>query len=261
MTPSPHPTPQRQPLQGGPGNPVTPLCHPAGVHSTPITSQAKEPASKTFLTSPHRSTDPVEAYAQRLAVAAYRIARRGGRRQAFDVDDVVSNVLRRFSVCPADVMERYTPEVYARVVTEQGAIEFDRAERVQRSEGGALEYVTDPGLQGYWRKRRSYVSGSSPVLDGDGELFDTVPNADGDIETTVVDAVDRRAMLEACLSVLTPREREWLFQVDGEGIPVAEVARRADLARETVSREVGRARQKVHAQRVKLFGEQGGIAS
>jgi len=257
MTTSPHSSQHRTVLPCGPGNPVTPLCHSAEIHIQPSPSQAKEPAANTFNASPNRSTREVDAYIRRLIRTAQRIASANTKRSAFDNDDIVSIVLEKFSANMASIMANYTAEQYARVAMRHAPITLSRTERVQRSEGVRLEYVEEPGQPGYWRKRRSYVSGSSPVLDGDGELFDYVEDTGTSVEDTVVEAEHRRVMLEACLAGLTPRRREWLVQVDGDEIPVTEVAERANLARETVSREVSRARRQVESQRVMLYGERG----
>lgn len=258
MTPEPINPQQQHPLQNGSGNPVTPACHPDGVHITAIPSQAKEPAANNFTNTPNRSTAEVEAYATRLLRSAERLAQHIVKTGDDDRDDIVGIITQRFVENRDHAMDHYTPERFVRAAARQAGITFQRKERVQRSEGVRLQQIvehTQGGPIGYWQKRRTYVSGYSPVLDGDGVLFDSARDRSVDVENTVVEAEYHRKVAQACLSVLSDRDRALLYLVDAQGIPVADVAEQMGLARETVSRLVNAARRKVRAQHATLFGE------
>lgn len=249
---------QRIGLPASSGNPVTPLGHHSGVHSQATNTSRQETPANTFYRTSPRPAAEVEAYVRRLLAAAHRILKSQGiLRHPFDNDDIVNIVAERFYADQGDPMARYQPEAYARASVPHACIEFDRKNRVQRSEGVRLEQVVEADGSIHFRKRRTYLSGSSPLLEGDGELFDTVHASGPSMEDNVADADDARWLLSKCLSVLSDRERDWLMQVDGMGIDVVEVADSVNLRRETVSRVVNGARKKVQAQRVKVFGDQG----
>lgn len=221
---------------------MTPPCHSVLVDTNPTHHSQKETPANTTSHFPLPTPAEEKAYIKHLTRAAARLASRRGR-QSFDVDDIVQGVLLRFAADVPRFMRDYTPEQFAREATAQVAITFDRKERVQRSEGVRLVHVSEDGSDGYFTKARAFASGSEPILDGDGELLDLAMSPGTVVDETVVQSERNHALLRACLQRLTPRQREFLMLVDGYGFTVMEVAARVNLRRETVSRELSRARK------------------
>ncbi|MEI7991549.1 MAG: sigma-70 family RNA polymerase sigma factor [Actinomycetota bacterium] len=210
--------------------------------TNPTHHSQKETPANTTSNLPLPTPAGEKAYIKHLTRAATRIASKRGR-QPFDVDDIVQGVLLRFAADVPRFMRDYTPERFAREATSQVAITFDRKHRVARYQGVRLVHVSEDGSEGYCPKARAFASGSEPILEGDGELLDLARSLGAVVDETVVQSEHDRAMLRACLQQLTPRQREFLMLVDGYGFTVTEVAARADLVRETVSRELSRARK------------------
>lgn len=211
------------------------------VQLTAIHHSQKETPAKTANHFPLPTPAEETAYITRLIREVTRIAGAKGR-NPFDTDDIVQGVLERFLTDVPRFMRDYTPKRFAREATSQVAVTFDRKERVQRSEGVRLHHVDDGSPEGYYTKARSYASGSEPILDGDGELLDTAADCGEALDDAVVESAHTRAMLGACLQNLSPRQREFLMMVDGYGFTVVEVAELVALRRETVSRELSKAR-------------------
>ena len=239
---------------------MTPPCHSVLVGTNPTHHSQKETPANTTSNLPLPTPAEEKAYIKHLTRAAARIASKRGR-QSFDVDDIVQRVLLCFAADVPRFMRDYAPERFAREATEQVAITFDRKERVQRSEGVRLVHVLENGSDGYFTKARAFASGSEPILDGDGELLDLATSLGTAVDQTVVHSEHDRTMLRACLQQLTPRQRGFLMMVDGYGFTVMEVAARANLRRETVSRELSRARTFAHQAAGNLPGGDEGVSA
>ena len=173
-------------------------------------------------------------------------------RHGMDADDVAAMVCEKFLTRPEHYMERYrTPLQFARVATRHMLISFDRKERVQRSERAALERGVDSSGNAQVSKARTTISGNARVGDDEdgGEIFDYVP------DTTPVheEQVDLRLEVEAAIRTyccdLTPRQLDWYILSEAYQVKATEIARQTGFARETVSREVNRARELVSARR------------
>ena len=239
---------------------MTPPCHSVLVDTNPTHHSQKETPANTTSNLPLPTPAEEKAYIKHLTRAATRIASKRGR-QPFDVDDIVQGVLLRFAADAHRFMRDYKPEQFAREATEQVAITFDRKERVQRSEGVRLIHVSEDGSDGYFTKARAFASGSEPILEGDGELLDLARSLGTAVDETIVQSERNHALLRACLQQLTPRQREFLMLVDGYGFTVTEVAARADLVRETASRELSGARKLAHQAAGNLPDDDEGVSA
>ena len=185
--------------------------------------------------------DPIEVYAARLLREAVRLANRS--RRGAEVDDIAQSLVLKFLAKADLVMVRYPePERFARVALHHVAIAFDRAERVQRSEGVRLVVQLDGGL----RPARRYGSGNSPVAHGIAtEVLETVadPSVPGDERAAGrLDAAER---LARCFDGIEPSDRRLLELADGHGYTVTELAELYGKRRETLSRRINRTRRQV----------------
>jgi RNA polymerase sigma factor (sigma-70 family) len=121
-------------------------------------------------------------------------------------------------------------------------IAFDRAERVQRSEGVRLVVHVDGGL----RPARRYASGNAPVADGiPTEVLDTVADRAVLVDEHAADRVDTAERLDRCFDGIEPSDRRLLELADGHGYTVTELAELYGNRRETLSRRINRTRRRV----------------
>lgn len=189
-----------------------------------------------------RTSHIIDAY---VAELFRQVIRRLGARRVHDADDIAQRVCEAFLKRPDDLMQRYPqPATLAAAVAANAAISHDRNQRAQRGDGVALDEDRDGTL----RPRRPYLSGDAPIggTDGSaqsGRMFDRVTDRSEAHDDRVVRQMLADEVLEQCLAGLSSADRELLRRVDGEGIPVQQIALEQGLARETVSRRVNRIRR------------------
>lgn len=198
----------------------------------------------------HRHTHHtrLEAQINDYAAALFRhVVRRLKARRPHDADDIAQRVCEVFLRQPLEIMAKYgDASRFAAAATRNAEVSFDRSQRAQRGEGVQLDAAAD----GSFHPRRLYVSGNAPIGgfhsdQASGEWFDRVTDAAEAFTDQVDDRVVTSQLLEQCLVGITATERELLWRIDGQGVPVVEVAAERRLARETVSRQMGRIRRRV----------------
>lgn len=192
-------------------------------------------------------TDPIAVYSAALHKTVMSIALR--TRRFDDAQDIAQSVVLGFLRSPQRVMADYpTPERYAAVRTRHAMLDWQRSERTQRCEGARITRDSS----GDFRKSREWVSGSLPVGESGGELFDHVGAAVPSIDDGVVNGVEARRLLEVLTGALSAGDRDLLLMVDGLAIPITEVAQQVGRARETINRRVSAARAVVRSMAERL---------
>lgn len=178
----------------------------------------------TYRRSPH-TPDEFGTYLDSAAKAAFRRARAAGRTtdDAADISqDVAEYVLHRG---PAILADYPSPELFAAVRVFHATVAWDRRNGAQSGSGAAfgrsrvcLDAEFGPGP----RLREELAS-------NDDTAYSATQNVLGD------------AIRLAVAANLDPRTARWVWDVKGDGLTVADVARRDGVARETVSRAVNAA--------------------
>ncbi|NBV74105.1 MAG: sigma-70 family RNA polymerase sigma factor [Actinobacteria bacterium] len=171
----------------------------------------------------------VERYIGEVMAEATRVLVR--KHAAFDVDDILGEILAKLATRIADTMDRYpNPVVYAHAVCGNQAIDFVRAQNAQRGAGA--------------RNRRKVVSGDAQLEDSDSTVFDGLVAREELLEDRVLDRLET-AYREAEIALGIPSD-EWeaLRLTDMLGYSDAQAAEILGIARETVNRRKNRARKR-----------------
>lgn len=173
-------------------------------------------------------TGRFETWVTTLAETAMATARRRGidSHDAADVaQEIVLGALRRGPV----LMQQYPDaQVYAAVRLRHAHVTWLRSEGVQRAEGAR-------------RDRR--VQSIDAVYD-DGSTID-IASADDDVCDAVIRGIEANEVRCLLGSYLDDCEVDLLLEIKGHGVSVADHARQHGLARETVSRRLGRASRRL----------------
>lgn len=171
----------------------------------------------------------VDRYIGEVMAEATRVLVR--KHTAFDVDDILGEILAKLATRIQDTMDRYpNPVVYARAVCGNQVIDFVRSQHAQRGAGA--------------RNRREVLSGDAQLEDSDSTVFDTIAAREDLLEDRVLDRLET-AYREAEIALGIPAD-EWaaLRLTDILGYSDAEAAEILGVARETVNRRKNRARQR-----------------
>ena len=194
-----------------------------------------------FTSTSHRLATAVDRYA---VAVCHEVERLVARRRPGDAHDIAADVVERFLPQAPSIMARYpVPQRYAAVATAHATISFDRRERVQRGEGVRLVV----GPDGTLAPRRRYQSGNVALVEGGDEVFAAVPDTAEAVDVAAIDRVYHDDLLQRCLTGVSRHDREVLTLVDGQGWSVQDVARRAGVRRETLSRRMSATRRRVLA--------------
>jgi RNA polymerase sigma factor (sigma-70 family) len=164
------------------------------------------------------------------------------------IDDVSQEIVAGFLADAEGIMARYaSPEHYARSRAVHAAIDFLRRERVQRCEGVRLR------MDEKWNVLvpvRVVVSGDSMLEsesgDGDTTLWD-VSWVQDSFDEAVVERLDNTELVDRLLSRLSDDELELVMLVWVDEYKVGEAAELMSIARETASRRLTKARQRLVA--------------
>lgn len=202
-----------------------------------------------------KAADPQGAYNTYLEIlwrTSYQLAR--GRGYEHNIaEEIAQEVTIKFDKQREANAARYPhATVYARVATWHVAISFDRRERGERCEGAVLVERTSSDGSMIRAKGRTWISGHAPVLGGEGQVWDLLASSDAAFDTRIVEADEAQRIVDLCFDGLTERQIDWVIRVDGFEETITDVAHSEGLARETVQREIGIARNIIRANRKRL---------
>ncbi|MFZ8997590.1 MAG: sigma-70 family RNA polymerase sigma factor [Ilumatobacteraceae bacterium] len=204
------------------------LAHRNVNFTTTMTGRAAGGKDVTMTAMGRFEAGRFETWVTRVAETAMATARRRGI-DFHDAADVAQEiVLGALRSGPALMQQYPDAQVYAAVRLRHAHVTWLRSEGVQRAEGAR-------------RDRR--VQSIDAVYD-DGSTID-IASADDDVCDAVIRGIEANEVRCLLGSYLDDRDADLVLEIKGHGVSVADHARQHGLARETVSRRLGRASRRL----------------